>query len=128
MKLMLCEYCGDLVVPHTQAYEPKYCRCNGSCCWWINPDNGEFGCWSQMGERAVSVIGINNMLLTEPFVVTEGRGEFGCIQKTAIERMLSETPDNYLLKRVNSMIIRFRPGFSSDTVFAKSPPPSTYIR
>jgi hypothetical protein len=122
MKILFCENCGDLVIPNIQAYEPNWCRCQAACCWWIDPQKGSFACWSQFGERLVSILGINNMLLTEPFMVTENQSEFGCIQKTAIERMLLETPDSYLFKRVNSMIIRFRPGFTSETTFATPPP------
>lgn len=122
MKILFCENCGDLVVPYTEAYKARWCRCNSSCCWWIDPQRGNFACWSMMGERVVSILGINNMLLTEPFVVTESNSEFGCIQKSAIERMLTDTPDSYLFKRLNSMIVRFRPGFSNDTVFTAPPP------
>ena len=127
MKMLLCENCGDLVVPSVTAHEAKWCRCNASCCWWINPKNGEFGCWSQLGKRAVSIVGINNMLFTEPFSKA-GSDELGCIQQESIDRMINETPDSFLFKRLKSMIIRFRPGFTSDTIFATVPPPETDVK
>lgn len=128
MKLLFCEACGDLVVPSAAAYEPKWCRCNASCCWWLDPKKGDFACWSQLGKNSLSVIGLNNLLLLEPFATNEAKtSEFGCIQKPVIERMLAETDDSFLFKRVNSLVVRFRPGFSSDTVFAPNPPPSTEI-
>jgi hypothetical protein len=130
MKMLFCENCGDLVVPSHEAYKPQWCRCNASCCWWINPSSGEFACWSQLGRQKVSVIGINNSLLTVPFSESlnenDKKVEFGCIQKDAIEAIIDNTPDSYLFKQLRSLIVRFRPGYSTDTFFAQSLPPAAY--
>ena len=125
MKILFCENCGDLVVPSVEAYRPKWCRCGGSCCWWIEPNKGEFACWSQLGKESVSIIGINNSLFTTSFPLIESEGkklEHGCINKITIKELIDSTPDSYIFKKVESLICRFRPGFSSDTFFASKPP------
>lgn len=128
MKILFCENCGDLVVPSTEAYDAKWCRCQASCCWWLDPKKGEFGCWSQLGDQSVSIISLNNLLLLEPFVKNSvSNKEFGCIQKEAMDRMLAQTDESHLFKRVNSLVARVRPGFGIDTVFAANPPPLSKI-
>jgi hypothetical protein len=126
MKLMFCENCGDVVTPHRQANFPKFCECNGSCCWWIDPKAGQFGVWSHAGRKGVAVIGIHNSFLTAPFPntvnETQQMVEFGCLQRVTMEHILDDTPNSYLFKQLRSLIVKFRPGFSSDTVFATAPP------
>jgi len=126
VKLLFCENCADLVVPDQKPNKPTWCRCQSACCWWIDPHAGRFGCWSGEGKENVSIIGINNALLTEPFSThySESTGkthEYGCIQKDKMERMIDETPATYLFRQIRSLIIRIRPGFSNDTIFTTPP-------
>lgn len=56
------------------------------------------------------------MLLTEPLT------EFPAVQKDTIKRLVEETPESYLFKKVESLIVRFRPEFTNDTRFFYKPP------
>lgn len=114
MKLLFCETCGDLVVPSARALDVRWCRCEAACCWWIDPAKGGFGCWSRVGQDAVSVVGIHNSLLTEPLD--------RCLGEQTIRGLIDATPDSYIFKDVRSLVCRFRPGFSTDTIFAFPPP------
>jgi hypothetical protein len=116
MKILFAECCGDLVVPES-AGKIRWCRCNKACCWWEDANAGKFACHSFFGIKGCSILGINNALLTEPFVQRDSGYEFGAIQKDVIKRLIEETPDSYLFKRVESMIVRFRPEFTNDTRF-----------
>lgn len=110
MKILFAECCGDLVVPDSSG-KVRWCRCKRACCWWEDVNAGKFACHSFFGSNGVSILGINNALLTEPLT------EFPAIQKHTIKRLVEETPTSYLFKQVESLIIRFRPEFTNDTRF-----------
>lgn len=112
MKMLFAECCATIVVPSPVANRPRYCDCGASCCWWIEPYTGKFGCHSRTGKHSVSVIGLHNGLLQEPIPL-----QLGAMPKDTIRRLLDETPDHYLFKRVDSLVIRLRPGTTSDTFF-----------
>lgn len=125
MKLLFCENCGDLVTPSKNPHFPKFCECRGSCCWWIDPKVGKFAVWSQFGQKKVSVIGIHNALLTTPYpeITNESKTvEVGCLQGATMSHLIDETPNSYLFKQLRSLIVRFRPGFSNDSIFVAQMP------
>lgn len=111
MKMLFAECCGSIVVPGNAAFDARSCRCGRSRCWWDDPTAGRFGCYSSLGIDAVSVLGLHNGLLRESFQA------IGVIQGDAMRRIIDETPDNYIFKQAQSLIIRFKPGFSNDTRF-----------
>lgn len=123
MKLLYCEQCGDLVVPSGTPKQARLCRCTRACIWWEDPAAGKLVVYSVSGPSSVSVIGLHNGLLTEPFhshrePSTEGGCERRLIPGDTIARLIDETPGSYLFKQVQSLVIRIRPGYSSDTRFA----------
>jgi hypothetical protein len=111
MKILFAECCGALVVPGSGG-EVSWCRCKAACCWWEDPPSGKFACHSHFGINGVSVIGIHNSLLSEMFP-----NGFGAIQKNTIKQIIEDTPETYLFKTVESLIVRFRPEFTNDTKF-----------
>ena len=109
MKILFAECCGSLVVPHSEPDNPNYCKCRSACCWWDNPHTGLFACWSTLGKYYVSIIGLHNGLLAD---LTPPNSH---VTKTDMEQILADTPSTYLFKTLNSLVIRFRPGFTNDT-------------
>jgi hypothetical protein len=122
MKILFAECCGDLVVPDVCVPgRVRWCKCRLACCWWRNPYTGDFSCWSLRGDRFVSVLGINNALLTAEFTQIPPNNEMGVIQADRMAKMIEDTPASYLFKTLKSLIIRVRPGFSNDIVFENPP-------
>lgn len=120
MKILYAECCGTLIVPDNQADTPRWCDCGKSSVWWIDPRKGILGIYSVNGIPGVSVIGLNNSLLREPFTKMNDGREYGCIQGTIIKRLIEETPQSYVFKQVESLVIRVRPGFTNDVKFFES--------
>lgn len=121
MKLLFAECCASIVVPYGKAGVARWCECTRSCCWWDEPSSGKFVVFNFDGPKRVSILGIHNGLLRAPFKewdTEKGRDEFGCIQRSVFKEILEETPDYYLFKSMQSLIIRVRPGFSDDVRFA----------
>lgn len=79
---------------------------------------GRLCCYSSQGKSRVSVIGLHNGLLMEPFTKYAGSDrEYGMIQKNAMQKMIADCPSSYIFKHAESLVIRIRPGFSNDTFF-----------
>ena len=147
MKLLYCESCFSLVVPHQRDKVVRWCPCGESACWWDDGARGNFAIFRDDGNaRMVSGLGLHNGLLRAHFrrmgettagsdlkvAATvedamaaiekhEATPEYGCIQADAIAAILEATPSNYVFKQVGSLIIRFRPGFTSDVRFVSDP-------
>ena len=116
MKLLYCERCYSIVVPNPTANEPTFCRCEAhpilkSACWWEDPAVGLFKIYCPVGVRFVSALGIHNGFLAEPIP------EDGLIRGSLMQELIEETPESYFFKQFRSLIVRFRPGASSDTSF-----------
>lgn len=113
MKILYAECCGELVVPYPQKDRPRFCNCNNAAVWWKDPQKGDLAVYSMNGPRYVSVLGINNDFLQQPYPpskIDEGE-EFGCIQKEHIDAIIDRCPDFYLFKSQRSNILKFRPNF-----------------
>jgi len=110
MKLLWASCCFSIVVPNKNAKTIKYCDCGNSCVWWDNPATGELGV-SSNDINKVSVLGIHNGLLLSECS--------SYVDKHKMEEILKNTETNYLFKTMNSLIIRFTPGNTSDTRFVK---------
>lgn len=119
MKMLFAECCGTIVVPANKAGVARFCDCKAAACWWDDPVTGRFACYSAHGPLHVSIIGLHNGLLREPFSSYPPVGEYGIIQGNTISRILDETPSTYLFQQVRSLVIRIRPGFSNDTRFVE---------
>lgn len=138
MKLMFCAQCGDLVVPSRKKNEVRWCECGRHGVWWVNPVSGTLRMHDRLvpdrngGDGALAwVIAIHNNVLTFPgsHVVHTGRvgdepePHTGNIvtRKEWVETMLHLTPDHYVFKKANSLVVRLAPGYTSDTGWAKLP-------
>jgi hypothetical protein len=105
MKLLLCQQCLDIVTPDSSPLIIRYCNCKKSGCFWDNPLTGEFAIYN--ASKQARVLGIHNGLLTK-----DGMGA------DTVQEIISNTPDNYLFKSWNSLIVMIYPGFSYDTRWA----------
>lgn len=124
MKLLFCEDCGDIIAPHRVDRQPRWCRCKRHAVWWEDgqkgilrlwdviegPREARDGIWYPRYPRAY-VIGLTNYLL----------GWEGQIGADAVREMIDAHSDFYLFKRWRSLVIRIRPGESSDTAWARLP-------
>ncbi len=136
MKLLFCQDCGDLVPPSPKDFERRWCRCQRHIVWWRDGAAGILRVadthWGQITERnrrlkaegklpegallweaRAFVIGIHNGLLTS------SRSFFTA---DAIAEIIEGTPDSYAFKRLRSLIVRIRPGESSDTAWQHMKP------
>ena len=136
-KLLFCEICGDIVAPFPTANVPRYCRGGCHAVWWVDPFRGILRLYETRGRydppkegsdpnyavwlrkrspHAAWVLGLHNQFLH----FSQGHS------KKTIQTILDGTPDSYIFKTVNSVIIRIRPGESNDTDWAEHlPGPST---
>ncbi|SRR6266566_382643 len=112
MKLMWSLCCATLVVPDARNRKIRWCECKKSACWWNDADAGLFVVHAEEGAPIPDVLGLHNGLLTIPYLPS-----FQMVQRGQIEKLLEDTPDTYLFKRANSVLIRFKPGISGDTRF-----------
>jgi len=110
MKLLYCEVCGTIAVPHQHPFPiiykiPVSCLCKESWAWWDNPEQGILKVY---GPNA-SVLGIANGLLHANY-------DFWAIREEEMRTIIEEIPDNYLFKQFKSLIIKYKPGFTGDTI------------
>lgn len=115
MKLLFCEHCRGLSIPPSLPSVPSYCRCRQAACWWIDPAGGELGVYAEHGVQSVRVVGLHNGLLVDDM-------EGGYVDHKTMQTILAQTPASYLFHRVGSLVVCFRPGYTSDTHFHKELP------
>jgi len=111
MKLIFCDKCGTITAPMQHPYPiiykiPVSCLCKDSWCWW---ENAEQGILKVVGEHAYA-IGIANNLLNAKTDGVVGREE--------MDKLIAEIPDNYLFKLHSSLIVKYKPGITGDTLIA----------
>lgn len=122
MKLLFCQDCGDIIAPHPQADDPRWCRCERHAVWWTDPRKGILRLhdrqyppskgWKYPGRPRAYVIGLTNALL---HCQTEG------LTAETVQQLIDRHDDSYLFKRWRSLVIRIRPGESGDTGWANLP-------
>jgi hypothetical protein len=109
---MLCCDCGDIVVPYFLGFVDRWCRCLRHAVWWVDPAVGTIQVHdSRMGNDRAWLIGIHN-----GFLNYDGSHNADSI------RMFHETAHGYLFKTQASVIVRFRPGESSDSTWSPTYP------
>jgi hypothetical protein len=127
VKLLYCQDCGDIVAPDATALVTRRCACKRHIVWWQDPERGIIRVCTDSGHRLVVealqgapngrprawLLGITNALLFHP---CEGPLSADEVQKTI------DAHDNYyMFKTTRSLIVRFRPGQSSDSAWALPP-------
>lgn len=110
MKILFAECCAALVVPDNTVGVVRWCHCGAACVSWAA--SGGLHVWSKYGLTNVSVIGLHNGLLCAAFT-----GSPLSITRQQIREILDGTPSTYLFKLEDSLVIRFRPGRTSDVEF-----------
>jgi hypothetical protein len=110
MKLMIAKCCGEIVVPSPQAFHPTFCLCGNSAVWWRNPQRGIISFANVPLFPGPEGLGLHNEFLTIPLVRPQGY-----IHRDQIEGILLRTPESYIFKRANSVVVRFLPGATSDS-------------
>lgn len=131
MKMLLCEECMDIVVPDHRDRVARHCRCYRHAVWWDDGVKGTLKIFDARREqdaqrtsdadghrtviypRRAYVIGLTNALLTWPEET---------LTAASVQEMIDMHPDSYLFKRYRSLVVRFRPGHSSDTSYADALP------
>lgn len=117
MKLLFCQDCGDIVAPHRQDMKVRWCNCRTHAIWWVDGTRGILRVHDTRGyNRYAFVIGLHNRFLGFP-------GNH--IGAEDVKAILDDTPDTYIFKRINSPVIRIRPGYSNDTAWEATLPPET---
>lgn len=121
MKLLFCQDCSGLVVPSSIPDKPRFCDCERHGVWWVNPEKGILKVYDSKGqgqreslyprEPRAYVIGLTNLLLTYE----------GSINADVIQELIDEHPEFYLFKQWRSLVIKIRPGESSDTSWGRLP-------
>lgn len=115
VKFLFCEECAGWAIPGSPI-KPAWCRCLRHAVWWQDPNLGILrvhdGDYPDgvVRDRKAWVIGIHNGLLT-------WSGGYGT-SREMVEEILARTPDTYLFKTCHSLVVRFRPGTTSDTAYA----------
>ena len=123
MKAIYCEICGTITSPGSRDREPRSCSCEAHRCWWENgrtgqlrveyllghPETRKLG--APWGNPEVWVLGVHNGFLHLPSIESPTAAE--------VDALLDMTPNSYIFKKTRSLIVRFRPGQSSDTAWAK---------
>jgi hypothetical protein len=138
-KLMFCGECGDVVSPGLKEHDVRWCACKRHAVWWENGAAGQLrvhDAWMvdrNAGDGGKAwVIGLHNGVLREggfmahtgtPVEEVDGvtmRGNL-ITRRHWVERLLAQTPDSYLFKRANSLVVRIAPGASNDTAWSRLP-------
>lgn len=127
MKLLFCESCGDIVAPLDTPNFPRWCSGGEHAVWWVDPARGILRLYERDGRydpdtengghtwsrkrspHRAFVLGLHNGLLTYP----------SGLSRESIDAIIGATPDSYLFARQRSLIIRIRPGETSDTDWAE---------
>lgn len=127
MKLLYCQDCGDIVAPFPQARKVRYCQGGCHAVWWEDSDRGILRVCVTYGHPEVIkrtngapaglprawVLGLTNMLLFFPSDRTPNAEE--------VQEIVDAHEDYYIFKKTRSLVIRVRPGQSSDTAWALLP-------
>lgn len=126
MKLLFCQECGDIIAPLPVNNQPRWCRCKRHAVWWVNGAAGvlrlydrESGPPMALEQRSYParprayVIGLTNALLGY-----EGEA----LNAAVVQKLVDLHDDSYIFKRWRSLVIRIRPGESSDTAWATELP------
>lgn len=124
MKLLYCQDCGDIIAPWSEALRPRWCRCARHAVWWVDPSRGVLRLHDKYYPTAGSddgpktprqprayFIGLTNLLLRHE----------GIIDAKDVQEMIDAHEDTYIFKRIRSLVLRCRPGESSDTAWAPLP-------
>lgn len=110
MKALFCANCGDIRSPEPRALLSTHCRCRTCAIWWVDPARGIIKVWCATPARKYAwIIGVHNWFLADPDYLTE---------KKTVEFILANTPDTYVFSRVGSPVVKFRPGYTSDSSWA----------
>lgn len=117
VKLLFCEKCHTIVVPPPSDFVGAKCKCGRFTVWWEDGQRGVIRVHdiegptlagpAQMNESCW-LIGIHNGVFYEP-------GELNAL---AVRGMLANTDQSYLFRRVESLVVRFRPGTTGDSAYA----------
>jgi hypothetical protein len=134
--MLFCLDCGDIVAPLSTARKPRFCACQRHAVWWENPATGVLRIHDTQGvfdppnpnyvggpdaqpqwqrkhpPHMAYIIGLHNRFLTWE------KGH----SKESVAMLLDSTPDSYIFRRINSLVIRIRPGESNDTDWAERLP------
>jgi hypothetical protein len=138
-KLLFCGECGDLVSPGFKNNDPRWCYCHRHAVWWRDANKGLISVHdSWMPQRnggdggQAWIVGLHNEVLrgrgliangpralhenpADPMAITGWTKGNLVTDKEFVENVLAVTPDTYLFKRANSLVIRFAPGSTSDS-------------
>lgn len=119
MKLMFCQDCGDVVSPSLKNHEVRWCMCGRHALWWENGATGDIRLHDAVDKQLpypkrprAFVLGIANSLLTSPDEK---------MTSSSVQILIDAIPSKYVFKMVRSLIIRIRPGESSDSAWAHLP-------
>jgi hypothetical protein len=120
MKLMYCAKCATLVVPNKVNLAVTRCSCRRFAVWWRDGGRGLISVHDSYGRSGLDgnkevcfLLGINNNLL----------GISGTELSAAdYQALIDATPETYMFKTRRSLIVRFVPGHSSDSMWADEPP------
>lgn len=119
MKLLFCQACGDIVSPLRQSRRIRKCICGLHAVWWEEPQAGILRVsYTQavdgkpIGNPSAFVIGLTNMLLNWPSEK---------ITAEDVTAMIDRHDDFYIFRKIRSLVLRIRPGESSDTAWAPLP-------
>jgi hypothetical protein len=127
MKLLYCQECGDIIAPDAKALVTRRCRCHRHIVWWEDPERGIIRVCDSLGHPEVVkemngapqgrprawLLGITNRLLFHPCP--------GPLSADEVERVIDAHENYYMFKTTRSLIVRFRPGQSSDSAWALPP-------
>lgn len=127
MKLMYCELCGDIVAPYPVARITRACLCGRHVVWWEDPEQGiirvcyKLGTIEEIraehgrpvGAAKVWLLGITNLLLNHTDALP--------ITADVVQQIIDLHSEHYLFKKWRSLVVRIRPGETSDSAWASLP-------
>lgn len=123
MKMMYCQDCATLVVPSNRDYDIRWCDCRRHAVWWTDGARGIL----QLFTTTVSSKIIKERKYPptpRAYVIGLANDIFRLEQTNAesIQASIDSMGDHYLFKRHRSLVIRVRPGETSDTSWAAELP------
>lgn len=113
MKLLWARCCATLVVPHQKDFVVRWCGCRQSAVWWEDGALGKLALFNAAGSWRIEGLGLHNDLLR----FNLAREGCGTVTLPEIKTILEATPSSYVFKQVESLIIKFRPGYTNDVKF-----------